>query len=265
MLGTSKLLLRAEGLGHRGQTRPWGVVHASAALLALVFGAAHSFAQATNLVAPWPADEQSALPVAWQPQYHPDIAAHTRFALVNKSGRTLLRAQADQSYGTLVHAFAQPQVFNTLSWDWQVLEHPAQANLQTKAGDDAGAKVCAFVQIDESRLSLRTRLALGAARTLSGEPLPAATLCYVWGSPGEPVGVVFNNPYTDRVKNLVLRDAPAGGSMVTETRDVQADARLAFGKELPNGPVKFTGIALGADADNTQSKARALFGSLVAQ
>ncbi|HEX4842982.1 MAG TPA: DUF3047 domain-containing protein [Limnobacter sp.] len=266
MLGTNELSpLAKKEFNPCAQTALWRVVHASVAVLALVSSAAHSPAQATDLVAPWPADEKSALPAAWLAQYHPDIAAHTRFALINKGGRVLLQAQADRSYGTLVHAFAQPQAFNALRWDWQVLEHPTGANLQTKAGDDAGAKVCVFLQVDESRLSLRTRLALGAARTLSGEQLPAATLCYVWGSPGAPVGSVFNNPYTDRVRNLVLRDTSAGGSMATESRDVQADARLAFGKELPNGPVKFTGIALGADADNTQSKARALFGSLVAQ
>ncbi|HEX4879145.1 MAG TPA: DUF3047 domain-containing protein, partial [Limnobacter sp.] len=246
-------------------TQPRFVAHIAATFLTVVLFAHHASARASGLVAPWPADAQAPLPGAWKAQYHPDIAAHTRFSLVEKAGVTLLQANANQSYGTLVHAFAQPQVLSTMGWAWQVLEHPAQAKLQTKAGDDAGAKVCAFVQIDESRLSLGTRLALGAARTLSGEPLPAATLCYVWGSPGEPVGMVFNNPYTDRVKNMVLRDSSPGGGMVTESRDLQADARLAFGKELPDGPVRFTGIALGTDADNTKSKATALFGSIVAK
>jgi hypothetical protein len=137
--------------------------------------------------------------------------------------------------------------------------------LQTKAGDDAGAKVCAFVQIDEGKLGLGTRLALAAARTVSGERLPAATLCYVWGAPGEKVGQVFDNPYTDRVKNIVIRDEASAAELILETRNLQADARKAFGKELPEGPVMFIGFALGADSDNTKSKAKALFGSIEAK
>lgn len=218
-----------------------------------------------NPVTPWPVDPKAGIPASWKAQYHPDIKAHTQFTLLQKGEQTVLRADALQAYGTLVHAFAAPRVFNELQWDWQVLTHPAGANLKTKEGDDAGAKVCVFIQIDESRLGLGTRLALGAARTFSGEPLPAATLCYVWGTPGAAVGQVFDNPYTERVKNIVLRDVPPGGELLREQRDVQADARKAFGKELPDGPVKFTGIALGADSDNTKSRAAALFGSIAAK
>lgn len=222
-------------------------------------------AHAAEALAPWPADPATNIPSAWKPQYHPDIAAHTEFKFIRQGDKTVLQADASSAYGTLVHAFAKPLELKMLSWEWQVLTQPAQANLQTKAGDDAGAKLCAFVQIDESRLGLGTRLALATARTVSGERLPAATLCYVWGVPGEKVGQVFDNPYTDRVKNIVVRDTATASELIAENRDLQADARKAFGKELPDGPVKFTGIALGADSDNTKSKARALFGKVSVQ
>lgn len=222
-------------------------------------------AQEVQVLAPWPTDPATGLPVQWKAQYHPDIAAHTQFKLLRQGNQTVLQAEADKAYGTLVHPFAKPLELTTLTWKWQVLTQPTKANLQTKAGDDAGAKLCAFIQIDEGRLGLGTRLALAAARTLSGEPLPAATLCYVWGTPGEKVGQVFANPYTDRVKNIVLRDVASAAEMISEKRDLQADARMAFGKELPEGPVMISGIALGADSDNTQSKAKALFGSVLAQ
>lgn len=233
----------------------------AALLTAVGLGAAH----AAEALAQWPDDPAANMPSAWKPQYHPDIAAHTEFKFIRQGDRTLLQADADSAYGTLVYAFAKPMELKTLSWEWQVLTHPVQANLQTKAGDDAGAKLCAFVQIDESRLGLGTRLALGAARTVSGERLPAATLCYVWGVPGEKVGQVFDNPYTDRVKNIVVRDTATASELIAENRDLQADARKAFGKELPDGAVKFTGIALGADSDNTKSKAKALFGKVSAR
>lgn len=226
---------------------------------------AFSHVQAAEVVAPWPADTSAGIPSPWKPQYHPDIAEHTQFTLLKKGGSTVLQADADMAYGTLVHPFSKPTELKTLSWSWQVLTQPTKANLQTKAGDDAGAKLCAFVQIDESTLGIGTRLALAAARTVSGERLPAATLCYVWSVPGEKVGQVFDNPFTERVRNIVIRDTATAGELIAENRDLQADARKAFGDELPAGPVKFTGIALGADSDNTKSKAKALFGSISAE
>ena len=224
-----------------------------------------SKAYAVEMLAQWPADSSNAIPAPWKAQYHPKIAQHTQFELVKHGDQTVLLADSDMAYGSLVHAFENPVVLKTLSWEWQLLTQPAQANLQTKAGDDAGAKLCAFVQIDEAKLGLGTRLTMAAARTLSGEFLPAATICYVWGTPGEKVGQVFDNPYTDRVKNIVIRNTATASELAAENQDLQADARKAFGNELPAGPVKFTGIALGADSDNTKSKAKALFGKVSAQ
>lgn len=230
---------------------------------ALMLGSATLFA--AEAVMQWPGDASAGIPSPWKPQYHPDIAAHTKFTLQKQGGKTVLMADSDMAYGTLVHAFPKPVALKRLSWEWQILTQPTKANLQTKAGDDAGAKVCAFIQIDEGKISLGTRLALAAARTVSGERLPAATLCYVWGAPGEKVGQVFDNPYTDRVKNIVVRDTASATELFAENRDLQADVRKAFGKEVPEGPVMITGIALGADSDNTQSKARALFGKVSAE
>lgn len=233
-----------------------------AGLLALYWPVSSTAAEA---LAQWPANIADGIPAPWKAQYHPDIAAHTQFKLQKQGEKTVLLADADMAYGTLVHPFVKPLELKTLSWEWQVLVQPTNANLQTKAGDDTGAKLCAFIQVDERKISLGTRLALAAARTVSGERLPAATLCYVWGIPGEKVGQVFDNPFTDRVKNIVVRDTANAKELIAENRDLQADARKAFGKELPEGPVMITGIALGADSDNTQSQASALFGKVSAQ
>jgi hypothetical protein len=220
---------------------------------------------AAEALTQWPPYATAAIPAPWRAQYHPNIAAHTQFKLFRQGDKTVLQADADMAYGTLVHPFTQPVELTTLSWEWQILLQPTRANLQTKAGDDTGAKLCAFVQIDEKKLGLGTRLALAAARTMSGERLPAATLCYVWGTPGEKLEQVFDNQFTDRVKNIVVRDAANASELISENRDLQVDARKAFGIEVPEGPVMFTGIALGVDSDNTQSKARAVFGKISAR
>jgi hypothetical protein len=214
-------------------------------------------------LAPWPQNVSSGIPAPWKAQYHPDIKAHSEFNLIQVGSKTVLQIDADMAYGSLVHPFTKPAELKSLSWEWQVLIHPDKANLQTKAGDDAGAKLCIFIQVDEGKLGLGTRLALAAARTLSGEYLPAATLCYVWGAPSAPVGQIFESPFTDRVKNIVLRNVETARELILEVRDLQADARQAFGNELPEGPVRFMGVALGADSDNTKSKSKALFGRIV--
>ncbi|MCQ8896862.1 DUF3047 domain-containing protein [Limnobacter humi] len=209
----------------------------------------------------WP-KQPGALPAPWKTQFHPKVPKHTDFKLISFEGQTVVQAKSESGYGSVALAFDKPSEFNTLQWSWLVQQHPKNANPKTKDGDDAGAKLCVFVQIDESTLSFGTRLKLGAARTLSGEDLPAATLCYMWAAEGTPTGEVFNNPYTDRVRNMVIRASAEGTALVNEQRNVQQDARRAFAKELPEGPVKFLGIAFGADADNTQSTALGLFGSV---
>ncbi|NJM32419.1 MAG: DUF3047 domain-containing protein [Limnobacter sp.] len=220
------------------------------------------------LIAAW--QTAGDFPYPWQTRFHPDIPKTTRFEQLELDRRPVLKASAQGSYGTLVHRFATPQPLQTLQWQWAVTRHPIQAALQTKEGDDAAAKVCLFVQIDESKLGLTTKLALGAARTLAREPLPAATLCYVWATPGDKTPEHFPNPYTDRVVNWVLQRQPASDNWVLEQRNVENDVRTVFGPVLPGagsglGEVRVTAVAIGADADNTQSESVAFFSTLQAQ
>lgn len=240
-----------------------------AMLGSLCLGVGQANAQSGSLaepaIQPWPSSTAAGFPKPWVSQFHPKVKKHTVFTLQQVEGQTVARASSDGGYGSMVHAFSSPVPIRQIQWRWQVEQHPTGANLRTKEGDDAGAKLCLFVAIDESKLGVGTRMKMGAARLASGESLPAATLCYAWAPAGVPSGEVFNNPFTDRVRNIVVRSAAESDVLVTEQRDVQADARRAFGAELPEGPVQFLGVALGADADNTQSKAVGVFGAIVAK
>lgn len=210
-------------------------------------------------------------PPPWKEQFHPDIKAHTEFVLqASADGDSWLKMTADKAYGSWAYSFGkQGVVVQNLTWQWRVEQHPAGANLRIKNGDDTAVKVCVFVAVDEGKMGLAQRMALGAARTLSGQDLPAATLCYVWSALGEEVGKVFDNPYTDRVKNMVLRaqaaDQSANASPMTESRNIQDDARKAFGVELPQGPVRLLGLAVGGDSDNTKSRSVAYVRSITAR
>jgi hypothetical protein len=91
---------------------------------------------------------------------------------------------------------------------------------------------------------------LGVARAISGEKLPAATLCYVWDHT-LPVGTLIDNAFTSRIRMIVVDSGTkALGQWVSHQQDVTADFRRAFGREFPTLP-PLEGVAVGADADNT--------------
>lgn len=186
----------------------------------------------------------------------------TRYSVVELDGRRALRVEADGSYGNLVHALRVDAAALTLSWSWRVDEFVAASDLSTKRGDDAAAKVCVFFEMPMSQVPFVERQLLRMARAASDEPLPAATVCYVWDRT-LPVGTTLNNAYTHRVRYLVLRSAAANPARWTaERRDVAADFVKLFGNESTQVP-PIVGIAVGADADNTHGHSVAHVADLV--
>ena len=175
-------------------------------------------------------------------------APMTRFDLADVDGRRALRVAADGSYGNLVHALASAA--GTLSWDWRVDQPLRAADLRTRSGDDSALKVCAMFDLPLAELPFWERQKMLLARRLSGEELPAATLCYVW-DPSLTADSVLPNAYSARLRWWVLRGQGAAlASWQHERRDLKADFLRAFGAESTTVP-RLVAIAIGADADNT--------------
>ena len=175
----------------------------------------------------------------------------TRFELVDLDGRRALRIASDGSYGNLVHPVRSGSV---LAWQWRLDRPLAAADLRRQAGDDAALKVCALFDLPLAALPFWERQKMRLARSLSGEPLPAATLCYVW-DPALPAGSVLPNAYTPRLRWMVLQgQGSALGQWQAERRDLRADVVRAFGDEARPLP-PLLAIAVGADADNTGGQA----------
>ncbi len=188
----------------------------------------------------------------------------TRFEADMVDQLTALKVTTDASYGTWVHPW-QGDAPARLQWRWR-LDEPLSggkgpADLLTKAGDDAALKVCVMFDLPLDNIPFLDRTVLRLARGISGEPLPAATLCYVWDSAG-PAPRQGVNPYTRRVRFISLqgRSAPLS-RWVAESRDVGQDFATLFADELPQGaetprndlpPV--TQVVIGADSDNTASR-----------
>jgi len=179
----------------------------------------------------------------------------TRYADVVEDGHLALRLEARQSYSPLVKAFNPPIGLTRLAWSWRVAQQSAAIDLRTKAGDDTAAKVCVSLAWPDAWVPFFERQLLHIARSRSGDDLPGATLCWAWAG-DEAADALIENPYTRRVRSVVLRGRnQTGATWFDEQRDVLKDLRRAFGDEWPaNAPApRVTAIFLAADADNTAS------------
>jgi hypothetical protein len=200
----------------------------------------------------------AALPAGWRPLGIAKIPP-PEVRLVEEDGATVLRSRAASAAGTVAHALdASPAERPILAWRWKVDRVVAAANLAEKSGDDFAARVYVFFDLPAESLPFAARTQAFLARTLWGEKLPTAAVCYVWDN-RHPAGTNAWNPYTDRVRTVVVRSA-SPGAWASEARDLEADFRAAFGS-LWSGPVpRVTGIAIGNDTDQTGETVTAWFG-----
>lgn len=230
------------------------------ALLVLGLACANAFALAQNLSPLVPAEGTAAN--TWRfvgfPKSKADIPA-TRFELSDVQGERALKVSTRASYGTWVHDLPKVEP-GRLQWRWR-LDQPLTpdkggkvlADIQTKAGDDAALKVCVMFDHPLNRVPFVERTLLRIARSISGEDLPAATLCYVWDSV-YPAGLQGANPYTQRVRFITLQGKGAPlAQWQNETRDVAADFAKLFADEQPAGAAvpQVRAVLIGADSDNT--------------
>lgn len=234
----------------------------------LVGGAAR--AAETRGVLP-PLVEGDRVGAGWVFQGLPDqTLPRTRYDVAVDDGSPVLRVSAEGSYGHLVHTLPVPRPAGLLQWRWRLDQGNPAADLRQRQGDDNPIKVCASFALPPQKVPFFERQLLRLAQTRTGQPLPLATLCYVWDL-REAAGVVLDNAYTRRVRLWVLQSGqPAmssGGAQawMAERRDLAADFRIAFGDEWPAsaGPVPaVTAVWVSGDADNTGGRSVARVANL---
>ncbi len=198
------------------------------------------------------------LPQGWRALGLPRVPA-PEFDLVQDAGVTVLRSRAAAAAGTVTHALdASPAERPLLSWQWRVDRVVGRADLAQRDGDDFAARVYVFYDMPVESLAFGDRVKALLARAIWGERLPTAALCYVWDNRHAP-GTSAWNPYTDRVRTVVLRSG-SPGAWAQERRDLEADFRSAFGAQWPGPVPRLTGIAIGNDTDQTGETVTAWFG-----
>jgi hypothetical protein len=210
-------------------------------------------------ITPFSAGAQGVPPKPWRELALPRIKpAH--FSVVSDEAAMVLRVRSEQAAGTIAHSLdAEANATPLLSWRWKVDRIVERADMTQKAGDDFAARVYVFFDLPMEELTFAQRMRMLVARALHGRDVPTAALCYVWDN-RHPVGTGMANPYTDRVRMIVVESGPGNVSKwVPVRRDLEADYRQAF-PAAPDKPVpRITGIAAGADTDQTGESVTAWF------
>ena len=196
---------------------------------------------------------------SWQPLTFPKIDKHTRYALVDDGGVTVVRADSDAAASGLVREIeVDPAAYPILEWRWKIDGVLENGDVTRKSGDDYPARVYVTFAFDPERLSFLERAAFEAARLVYGEYPPIAAISYIWESRA-PVGSIVPNPFTERVQMVVVESGLANaGRWLDERRNLLDDYRRAFGEDPP----KVSGVAIMTDTDNTGESATAWYGDI---
>jgi hypothetical protein len=150
----------------------------------------------------------------------------------------------------------ESQHLGRIRFSWKVPSLIAEADLARRETADGVVRVVLSFDGDRSRFSARDHLLSELVQLMTGEPLPYATLMYVW-CPTRETASVITNPRTDRIRKLVVEAGTARlNQWLDHARDVRADFRKVFDEE----PGKLIGVAIITDSDNTQSQVRAWYG-----
>jgi hypothetical protein len=226
---------------------------------ALMSGTAHA---EPPLLQPFAAEGNAPMPpwhVVGLPQ---QTKPFTQFSIVEIDGKRALRVEANESYGNLVH----PLQFNGsaahLAWQWRMERLIDSADLRQKSGDDTPIKVCVFFDLPMEDIPFGDRQLLRFARAKSSDPVPSATVCYVWDA-HLAAGTMLDNAFTRQVRYVVVRSGSERlNQWVPERRDVAADFVKLFGAESDHMP-PIVAVAVGADSDNTHTHSLAYLSGLV--
>ena len=243
----------------RAPSVAWGAV--CCAIAAVSFGIlAQTHMEAAPLPAPFSGNKAGAvLPRGWEPVKLGERKRPTQYTLVEDGGVIVLHANAVGAAAGL----AQFAVFDVRSapvveWRWKAGSLIQGADNRIASKDDAPVRLMFAFDGDKSQLSLVERAVFYLTEKLSGRELPYALLQYIWAG-DIPVGTVLENPYTRRVRMLVVASGPGGvGTWQSLSRNLHDDFRHAFQEE----PGLLTGIGVMTDTDNTGGSVDAWYGDI---
>lgn len=181
----------------------------------------------------------------------------TRYQVTEMDGRPVVRADADAAVSLFRRAVrVEANQLGSVEFAWRVQTLLEKADLTQRGMEDAPVRLVLAFEGDRSKFSPKNRMLSDLSKSITGEPLPYATLMYVWDNHAQVGTVIPAGSGTDRIRKLVLDSGPAlTKTWRTHVRDIAADYRLVFGEE----PGPLVAVALMTDSDNTRSRAQAWY------
>jgi hypothetical protein len=187
------------------------------------------------------------------------ISRHTRYELVDDVGTVVVKADSTNAASGIIRKVRiDLRQYPIIQWRWKVDNVYRGGDVTRKDGDDYPARIYITFLYDPAKAGFFDRATFAAAKLVYGEYPPMGAVSYIWASKA-PVGGVFPNPYTDKVKMIVVRSGSKdSGQWFTETRNLLEDYRAAFGADPPT----VSGVAIMTDSDNTGESATAYYGDI---
>ncbi len=133
-------------------------------------------------------------------------------------------------------------------WRWRALSGPPATDLSARGRDDRAIAVYfVFARDEAAARSARGASSLTSAMWWSS----GSALVYVHGGTGER-GQIVPSPHMGASGRLIIRQpgGRGGEAWLSETVDLAADFRRAFGKE----PGPLVGVAVSSDSDDTGTR-----------
>ena len=212
---------------------------------------------ATEVVAETRAVEKSIF-AGWRHFTLPGKTA-TIYDVVRQDGRDALTARAGTSASMMRRDVSIAAAkLDTVNFSWQVPALIADADLAERDLDDSPVRVVMTFAGDKNKFSAKNAMLSELAQVMTGEPLPYATLMYVWCNKRQ-TGSVVVNPRTDRIRSVVVE---SGAKNLRQWLDYQRNIRADFEKAFGEVPGNLTSVAIMTDSDNTKTQTAAAYGKV---
>ena len=194
--------------------------------------------------------------VTWQHRAFPG-KKQTDYRTTWHDGRHAVRSESRAAASMLRETLrVEAADLGKVAFSWKVPALIATADLAQPDTSDSPVRLVLAFEGDRSKFSAKNAMLSELALTLTGEPLPYATLMYVWGTHRAP-GSIIASHRTDRIRKLVLESGPQHlGRWLDYERDIKADFEKAFGE----APGALVGIGILTDTDNTRGQTQAWYG-----
>ena len=183
----------------------------------------------------------------------------TQYSYARTDGRHAVMASASSSASMLRQTVqVEPALLKNIVFSWKVEQLIPGADLARRETHDSPVRLVLAFEGDRAEFSMKNAMLSVLSLTLTGEPMPYATLMYVWCNACAKEDL-YLSPRTDRIREIALETGPERlGQWLNYQRDIQADYLKAYGQ----APGALVGVGIMTDTDNTRQSTVAWYGPI---